>query len=45
VNSTWLKLVELEDELEKHESVDGMLAEEKQSANRDSLSPKKKGSE
>jgi hypothetical protein len=30
-------LVELEDELEKHESVVGMLAEDKQIAKRDSL--------
>jgi hypothetical protein len=42
VSSTWLKLVELEDDIKKHEHVAGMLAEEKESANRDSLCPKKR---
>ena len=35
-------LVELGDDLERHEFVVGMLAEEKESANRDSLCPKKR---
>jgi hypothetical protein len=37
--------VELEDDLERKEFVVGMLAEDKQIANRDSLCPKKKGLE